>query len=72
MAEQSIRLHVKSGWKPLTQLTFAQEHMLKIGTVGVSSVQSRLRRAIGPNDGPAKPLGKAYAIKKTKLGLGRE
>ena len=44
--------------------------MVKIGTVGVAAVKNRVTAALGPNDTPAKPLTKRYAIRKTKLGKG--
>jgi hypothetical protein len=44
--------------------------MFKVGTVGVAAVKNRLQAALGPEDQPAKPLTKRYAIQKTKLGKG--
>ena len=40
--------------------------MLKLGTVGLAAVKSRLAAGLGPTDGPAKPLTKRYAIYKSK------
>ncbi|MBI4909914.1 MAG: hypothetical protein HY820_40220 [Acidobacteria bacterium] len=54
----------------LDHLNFRQHQMFKLGTVGVASVKNRLQAAQGPEDSPAKPLMKRYAIRKTKLGLG--
>jgi hypothetical protein len=54
----------------INHLTFPQMTMFKVGTVGVASVKNRLAAAQGPNDTPAKPLTKRYAIRKTKLGRG--
>ena len=54
----------------LDHLNFRQHQMFKIGTVGVAAVKNRVTAALGPDDGPAKPLTKRYAIRKTKLGLG--
>ena len=54
----------------LGSLNFQQSQMFKIGSVGVGVVKNRLRAALGPEDSPAKPLKKRYAIRKTKLGLG--
>ncbi len=54
----------------LDQLNFRQHQMVKIGTVGVAAVKNRVQAALGPEDQPAKPLTKRYAIRKTKLGRG--
>src|SRR2546430_2584355 len=54
----------------LDQLNFRQFQMVKIGTVGVAAVKNRVTAALGPDDGPAKPLTKRYAIHKTRLGKG--
>ena len=54
----------------LDHLNFRQHQMVKIGTVGVAAVKNRVTAALGPNDTPAKPLTKRYAIRKTKLGKG--
>ena len=54
----------------LNNLNFRQHQMVKIGTVGVATVKNRVTAALGPDDGPAKPLTKRYAIRKTRLGLG--
>jgi hypothetical protein len=43
--------------------------MFKVGTVGVANVKNRVTAAQGPNDGPAKPLVRRYAIYKSKHGL---
>lgn len=51
-------------------MSMRQERMFKIGNVGVAAVKNRVVAAQGPNDTPAKPLSKQYAIKKTKRGLG--
>lgn len=52
----------------LDHLNFRQHQMFKIGTVGVAAVKNRVQAALGPEDQPAKPLTKRYAIRKTKLG----
>lgn len=44
--------------------------MYRLGDYGVAEVLDRIGRAQGPEDGAAKPLGKGYAIQKTKAGLG--
>ncbi|MBI4893536.1 MAG: hypothetical protein HY821_23140 [Acidobacteria bacterium] len=54
----------------LDHLNFRQHQMFKVGTVGVAAVKNRLQAALGPEDQPAKPLTKRYAIRKTKLGKG--
>jgi hypothetical protein len=54
----------------LDHLSFRQNQMFKIGTVGVAAVKNRVGAALGPNDTAAKPLTKRYAIRKTKLGKG--
>jgi hypothetical protein len=51
------------------QMTFRQQAMFKIGTVGVAAVKNRVTAAQGPTDASAKPLTKRYAIQKTKLGF---
>ena len=51
------------------ELTFPQQTMVKLGTVGLSSVLNRIQAALGPIDLPAKPLTKNYAIYKTRHGL---
>lgn len=50
-------------------LTFRQVQMLKIGTVGVAAVKNRVQAAKGPEDGPAKPLTRNYAIHKSRSHL---
>ena len=54
----------------LDRLNFRQHQMFKIGTVGVAAVKNRVQAALGPEDQPAKPLTKRYAIRKTKLSKG--
>ncbi len=65
----SVRIFYKKEVR-LDRLNFNQRQMFKIGTVGVSAVKNRLAQALGPNDAPAQPLTKRYAIFKTKLGKG--
>ncbi|MBI2818128.1 MAG: hypothetical protein HYX72_14430 [Acidobacteria bacterium] len=66
---QSVRIYQK---KQLifNQLSFRHQDMVKIGTVGVAALKNRLEAAQGPNDSPAKPLTKRYAIYKTRMGKG--
>ncbi len=54
----------------LDRLNVRQQEMFKIGNVGVASVKNRLARAQAGEDGPAKPLTKRYAIRKTRMGKG--
>jgi len=44
--------------------------MYELGTAGVAAVKARVSAALGPNDSPAKPLTKPYAIYKTRMGKG--
>ncbi len=54
----------------LDRLTFPQKAMVEIGSAGVLDVKRRLSQAQGPTDGPAKPLGKGYAIYKSRMRRG--
>ena len=65
----SVRVFQKKQIR-LDRLNFRQQQMFKVGTVGVAAVKNRLAAAQGPDDSPAKPLTKRYAILKTKLGRG--
>jgi hypothetical protein len=65
----SVRIYHKKQIR-LDRLNVRQHQMFKIGTVGVAAVKNRLASALGPQDAPAKPLTKRYAIYKTKLGRG--
>ena len=65
----SVRVYQKKQLR-LDRLNFRQSEMYKIGNVGVAAVKNRLAASQGPNDGPAKPLTKRYAIWKTKQGKG--
>lgn len=65
----SVRIYQKKQLR-LDLLNFRQSQMFKVGNVGVAAVKNRLSAAQGPSDGPAKPLTKRYAIRKTKLGKG--
>ncbi len=66
---KSVRIWFKKQLR-LEPLTFKQRDMVTIGNAGLLSVFNRLREARGPNDGPAKPLTKRYAIYKTRRGKG--
>jgi hypothetical protein len=65
----SARVYFKKQIR-IDHLTVRQQQMFKIGTVGVASLKNRLAAAQGPNDSPAKPLTKRYAILKSKLHQG--
>lgn len=65
----SVRIWQKKQIR-LDRLNFRQQQMFKIGNVGVAAVKNRVGAALGPNDSPAKPLTKRYAIRKTRLGKG--
>ena len=65
----SVRIWEKKQIR-LDRLNFSQHQLFKIGSVGVAAVKNRVTAALGPDDSPAKPLTKRYAIKKTKLGKG--
>ena len=65
----SVRIYQKREIR-LDRLNIKQAQMFKIGNAGLASVKNRLAAAQGPDDGPAKPLTKRYAIWKTKLGKG--
>ena len=65
----SVRVFYKKQVR-IDHMNFRQQSMLRIGTVGVAAVKNRLAAAQGPDDGPAKPLTKRYAITKSRLGLG--
>ena len=65
----SVRIYQKKQVR-LDRLNVRQAQMFKIGNVGVAAVKNRLAAAQGPNDSPAKPLSRYYAIRKTKMGKG--
>ncbi len=65
----SVRIWQKKQIR-LDHLNFRQAQMFKIGNVGVAAVKNRVGTAFGPEDSAAKPLTKAYAIRKTRLGKG--
>ncbi len=54
----------------LDRLSFPHKLMVEIGSAGVLDVKRRLSQAQGPTDGPAKPLGKGYAIYKSRMRRG--
>jgi len=65
----SVRIWEKKQIR-LDRLNFKQHQVFKIGNVGVAAVKNRVQAALGPNDTPARPLTKRYAIWKTKRGRG--
>lgn len=62
----SVRVYVKKKIE-VGRLNFGQQAMLKVGTVGLAAIKDRVKRAINPNDAPAKPLTRRYAMRKMKL-----
>lgn len=60
-----VRVYVKKQIQ-IANLNFNQTQMLKLGTVGVGNVKARVQAALQADDSAAKPLGKGYAIQKTK------
>ncbi len=69
MASRRIAVFVKRQNR-FGKLTYNQQQMYRLGVFGVSEVLNRIGKSKNIEDGPAKPLGRGYAIKKTKLGLG--
>jgi hypothetical protein len=65
----SVRLYFKKELR-VDHLNASQSIMLRLGTVGVAAVKNRVTAGLGPNDSPARPLNKNYAIAKSRLGLG--
>ena len=65
----SVRVYQKRQLR-LDLLTYRQRQMYELGMAGVAAVKERLAAAKGPNDAPAKPLKKSYAIWKTRQGKG--
>lgn len=62
----SVRVYVKRKIE-VGRMNFGQRAMLKVGTTGLAAIKDRVKRAINPQDGPAKPLSKRYAIRKMRL-----
>ena len=65
----SVRVYQKKQLR-LDLLNYHQGQMYGLGMVAVQSSKERLAAARGPDDGPAKPLTKRYAIWKTRKGKG--
>src|ERR1041384_4253526 len=68
MAGNFVKVYVKKTVR-YNELSFSQQQMLRIGTVGVAAVKNRVELGQGPNDGPAKPLTPGYAKYKSRHGL---
>jgi hypothetical protein len=66
---QSVRIWQKKQMR-LDKLTFRQNEMVTVGAAGLMDLKRRLRAARGPDDGPAKPLTKKYAIYKSRMHKG--
>lgn len=64
----SVRIYKKNELR-FGELTFPQQQMVRLGTVGLASVLNRVTGALGPRDGPAKPLTRNYAIYKSAHGM---
>lgn len=65
----AVKIWVKKQLR-LEPLTVRQREMVRVGAAGLLSVFKRLSQARGPEDGPAKPLTKRYAIRKSRMGRG--
>jgi hypothetical protein len=64
-----VRVYVKRQLR-FDLLDFNRQQMYRLGVFGVAEVLGRVRKAIGPEDGPAKPLKyKYYAKVKSRFGL---
>jgi hypothetical protein len=50
--------------------SFERRQMLALGLFAVNQIKSRVKRSVGSDDSPFKPLSKGYAIQKTKAGHG--
>ncbi len=61
-----VKLFIKKE-PQFAKLTFEQQQMARLGTVGVATVTARAASARNASDQPAKPLSKNYAIRKAKL-----
>lgn len=66
---KSVRIWQKKQIR-LDHLPFRQRDMVQIGSAGLLAVKKRIATAQGPDDSPAKPLTKRYAIHKSKLRKG--
>jgi len=62
----SVRVYVKKKIE-ISRLNFDQKQMVTLGTIGLGSIKTRIGRALNPNDAPAKPLTRRYAIRKSRL-----
>lgn len=64
-----VRVFVK-GVNQFSLMSAGSQQMYKLGTFAVAEVLRRIGQALGPNDTPAKPLSRYYAVLKAKRGLG--
>jgi hypothetical protein len=71
MAGKGVRIWAKKQLR-LEPLTIRQREMVQIGSAGLLSLFKRLAQSKGPEDAPAKPLKKGYAILKTRKGKGNQ
>lgn len=62
----SVRVYVKKKIE-LSRLNFDQKQMVTLGTIGLGSIKARVGNALNPNDAPARPLTRRYAIRKSRL-----
>ncbi len=73
MASSRIKVYVKKQIR-VDGFNIQQRQMLQLGNVGLASRKDEISRGRNAQGGPAKPLSKRYAIRKsflTKLGQGR-
>jgi len=69
MPEPRVKVYVKRRLR-FDLLNYDQQQMYKLGVFGLAEVLNRIEQAKNTEDGPAKPLKKGYAIRKSKLRLG--
>lgn len=65
----SIRIWQKKQLR-LDTLTFRQREMVNVGAAGLLDLKRRVRAGLNPEDAPAKPLGKRYAMYKSRMHKG--
>lgn len=64
--ERRVRVFVKKQIR-IDRLTFNQRQMHKLGNVGLASRKNEIAQAKNARGGPAKPLSKGYAIRKSRI-----
>jgi hypothetical protein len=62
---QRVKIYVKRQIR-LDRLSFQQRQMFKLGNVGLASRKFEIDKGLNANGGPAKPLTKSYAIRKSR------